>query len=391
MNSRVSYSYVLLLFVLLIPVNGFAEIRHACFIVNPASNNGKGWRVWDRIEEAVDQYYTAVGSQDQAAAALQATYNVFFTEHAGHATELAMQAYLDWQQMQYDQEDQLLIVAVGGDGTVHEMVQGLEGQPQVVFGVIPAGKGNDIANTLRLRKPMHALRTLVYGTPMPFGAYKIEGCESGGCEQKTVLAVNEFELGLMTRMKEKQDDHNSGERPSRLLRYSPASMAYPMLAISTAMSWNTPMVRCRFDRGWYDDIPLHFLAGGTGPTVGGGVSLHNDMGPSNFFGSLIYNQDRTHPIWTLIQITMETSTHLIWRLIKMTIGRLYYWSGMQRLCFTQLNIENEMETPLSIQVDGDVLLQTPAQVTWLRGLFQFMRPPVLGELGHALMDLDEDH
>ncbi|WP_422136127.1 diacylglycerol/lipid kinase family protein [Endozoicomonas sp. ALD040] len=389
MNSRVFYSYVLLLFVFLIPVNGFAAIRHACFIVNPASNNGKGWRVWDRIEEAVDQHYTAVGSQDQAAAALQATYNVFFTEHAGHATELAMQAYLDWQQGQHDQEDQLLIVAVGGDGTVHEVVQGLEGQPQVVIGVIPAGKGNDIAKTLRLGKPMHALRTLVYGTPMPFGAYKIEGCERGSCEKKTVLAVNEFELGVMTQMKKKKDEHDSGERPSRLLRYSPRSMAYPMLAFSSAMRWNTPNVRCRFDRGSYHDIPLNFLAAGTGPTVGGGLTLYNDMGPSRFFGELLYNQHRTHPVWTLIQINMETSTHLIWRLIKMTIGRLFHWPGMQRLCFTQLNIENEVETPLSIQVDGDILLQTPAQITWLRGLFQFMRPPEHGELGHALMYLDE--
>ncbi|WP_422136128.1 diacylglycerol/lipid kinase family protein [Endozoicomonas sp. ALD040] len=386
MSSRVFYLYVLLLFVFLIPVYGFATIRHACFIVNPASNNGKGWRVWDRIEEAVDQHYTAVGSQDQAAAAVQATYNVFFTEHAGHATELAMQAYLDWQQVQHDQEDQLLIVAVGGDGTIHEVVQGLEGKPQVVIGVIPAGKGNDIANTLRLGKPMHALRTLVYGTPMRFGAYKIEGCERGSCEKKTVLAVSEFDLGMVTQMKKKKDDHNSGERPSRLLRYSPRSMASAMLAISSAMRWNTPIVRCTTDNGRFN-IPLNFLAASTGPTFGGGIALFNYMLPICTRGKLLYSHQRTHPIWTLIQMTMERL--LNWSgLTRTNMQKLRNWSGQRELVFTQLGIQHQDETPLSIQVDGDISLQTPAQITWLSSAFRFMRPPEYGELGYALMDLD---
>ncbi|WP_252177711.1 diacylglycerol kinase family protein [Endozoicomonas sp. 4G] len=370
MNSRVFYLYGLLLVVFFVPQNGSAVIRHVCFIVNPASNNGQGVRVWESIHRAVNRYFTAVGSQDQAAAQVQTTFEVFFTEHAGHATELAAQASFNWQ---LEQESHLLIVAVGGDGTVHEVVQGLENQPQVVFGVIPAGEGNDIARTLRLRNPMHALLTLVYGVVMPFGAYKITGCERGSCERKTVLAVSEFGLGVTTWMTKKKNDHDSGERPSRLLRYLPPSVAHSMLAVSSAMIWDTPTVRCSIN-GERFSVPLNLLVAGTGPTIGGGVALFNGMTPYSCHGQMLFSQQRTNPLWTLIQMTME---------------KFLNWSGLQRFCFTQLDIEHGDETPLSIQVDGDVLLQTPAQITWLARVFQFMRPPVYGEYGRTLMDRDE--
>jgi YegS/Rv2252/BmrU family lipid kinase len=54
------------------------------------------------------------------------------TEQRGHATELARAAGGD------------LVVAVGGDGTVHEVLQGLDLERQRL-GVIPAGSGDDFA------------------------------------------------------------------------------------------------------------------------------------------------------------------------------------------------------------------------------------------------------
>lgn len=57
---------------------------------------------------------------------------VALTERRGHATELARQAGGD------------PVVAVGGDGTVHEVLQGLALERQRL-GVIPAGSGDDFA------------------------------------------------------------------------------------------------------------------------------------------------------------------------------------------------------------------------------------------------------
>ncbi|MBK8166925.1 MAG: diacylglycerol kinase family lipid kinase [bacterium] len=60
------------------------------------------------------------------------TVEVALTERPGHATELARAAGGD------------LVVAVGGDGTVHEVLQGLDLERQRLA-VIPAGSGDDFA------------------------------------------------------------------------------------------------------------------------------------------------------------------------------------------------------------------------------------------------------
>jgi diacylglycerol kinase family enzyme len=63
------------------------------------------------------------------------------TQHAGHAEELAYQAA---------QAGFRMVLAAGGDGTVHEVANGLlrAGRPDVVFGVLPIGSANDYAHSL---------------------------------------------------------------------------------------------------------------------------------------------------------------------------------------------------------------------------------------------------
>jgi YegS/Rv2252/BmrU family lipid kinase len=82
------------------------------------------------------------------------------TEYPGHATELARQA----GEQGYD-----LVVAVGGDGTVHEVVNGLMQVPPATrpaLGIVPLGSGNDFAHILNLpTEPGEALLSAVNGQP----------------------------------------------------------------------------------------------------------------------------------------------------------------------------------------------------------------------------------
>lgn len=106
-------------------------------IVNPASARGKMVRRYPEIEAILR--------------AENFPYDVVFTERRGHATELARRA-LD---AGYD-----LIVAVGGDGTLNEVVNGLVTQdgkarnPTAVLGVIPSGTGSDFVRTANIPRDM---------------------------------------------------------------------------------------------------------------------------------------------------------------------------------------------------------------------------------------------
>ena len=101
-------------------------------VVNPHSANGATGKKWPAMAKQLKE------------AALE--FDSIFTTRPQEAIDITRQALSKG----YNQ-----IVAVGGDGTVHEVVNGFfsEGRPvnsQAFLGVIPCGTGSDLARTLKL-------------------------------------------------------------------------------------------------------------------------------------------------------------------------------------------------------------------------------------------------
>ena len=113
--------------------------KRILFIVNPIS----GHRDKRRFGESVVQ---ELGHEDFS-------YEIVFTERAGHATELSSAAV-----GKYD-----IVAAVGGDGTLNEVAQGLL-HSDTAMAVIPCGSGNGLARCLHLPlKTSEAIRLLRHG------------------------------------------------------------------------------------------------------------------------------------------------------------------------------------------------------------------------------------
>lgn len=98
------------------------------FIVNPASKTGRGIEIWQQVENVLK--------------ASDVKYEVYFSKQRGHATELA--------KMLTAEEGEHLIIALGGDGTVNEVVNGIVRIKDTILGYIPTGSGNDLAGGLDL-------------------------------------------------------------------------------------------------------------------------------------------------------------------------------------------------------------------------------------------------
>jgi diacylglycerol kinase (ATP) len=81
------------------------------------------------------------------------------------------------------------VIACGGDGTIHDVLQGLAGSPQIAMGVLPLGTANALANDLQLpRNPEHAARRLLTYSPKTIAAGKIE-CQTGDYREERYFTV----------------------------------------------------------------------------------------------------------------------------------------------------------------------------------------------------------
>ena len=101
-------------------------------IANPNAGRGTVSKALPRVERVLT--------------AANLDYRVVLTTHPGHATEAARQALGNGERY---------LVAVGGDGTVHEVVNGMvcDGEPvaaDAVLGVVAAGSGCDFVRSFGL-------------------------------------------------------------------------------------------------------------------------------------------------------------------------------------------------------------------------------------------------
>jgi diacylglycerol kinase (ATP) len=111
--------------------------RKVKIILNPMADMGNAWRVARDLRSITEQH----GGVDWSG-----------TVYPGHAIELAQQA----GEQGYD-----MVIAMGGDGTIHEVINGLmkvSEKKRPVLGVVPVGSGNDFAHGLNAsRTPTEAL------------------------------------------------------------------------------------------------------------------------------------------------------------------------------------------------------------------------------------------
>lgn len=95
------------------------------FVINRLSGNGKGKEIWREVEQALQK--------------LGIEYGCRFTQRQGHAEDISRELA--------HRPGTSAVVAVGGDGTVHEVANGVAGT-EVPIGCIPAGSGDDFARSL---------------------------------------------------------------------------------------------------------------------------------------------------------------------------------------------------------------------------------------------------
>lgn len=131
-------------------------------IANPVAQSGRGAQGACDVERMLRE-----GSVSKN---IPTELDVLLTERPGHASEIAAQ-----RGASYD-----TVVALGGDGVIHEVVNGLMRIPAELrpcLAVVPLGSGNDFARTLGMprNRPDRALHSIAGGVRRRFDL----GCVNG--------------------------------------------------------------------------------------------------------------------------------------------------------------------------------------------------------------------
>ena len=192
--------------------------RTYALVVNPAAGGGRAGRLLPAVRGVLDD--AGARHQVSESASLE------------HAKELAAAAA--------GRGD--VVVAFGGDGMVGALA-GTVAAAGGVFGIIPAGRGNDFARTLGIPfAPADAARLLVYGQErrvdlIGVGRADAGGADAGGAAE--LVVAGSVYLGVPA---------VAAEIAGRS-RVPPGEMAYPVAGLRAVLGWRTATFRMQLDDG----------------------------------------------------------------------------------------------------------------------------------------------
>ncbi len=215
-------------------------------ILNPAASGGRGEKLRPGVERALKEWGLS--------------YSISPTKGPGHAEALVLEAR---------QEGAAALVVVGGDGTIHEIANGLLNSRirDLPMAVVPVGTGNDFFHMLNpARDPEAALSVLRDGKVRAFDVGRVA---FGG---QARYFVNLLGLGL---------DVEVLRRRARFKRLSGLPQ-YLLAIVSALLSFRPEPLRARFPPDQQVQEGPAMLAGVTiGPSLAGGFLLSPRASPTD--------------------------------------------------------------------------------------------------------------
>ncbi len=291
-------------------------MRHARLIVNPAAGAGKTLKKWPQIRELL----RGIGLR----------FEHDFTEAPRHAIELARTAV----KKGYD-----LIVSVGGDGTINEVVNGLHdgGGGDVSLGIISTGTGSDFIRSIGLPpRYADACRRLLDPRRLLVDLGSVEYSVDGRREKR--LFVNFAGLGFDAEVVRATTQRFKalGGLPSYLLGLLTTFLSYRTRDISLTVHGQT------------ETRKLCTVVIGNGRYGGGSMLVAPDA-------------DLADGLFDVVTIGDISKPDLLWSLPRIYKGTHLSHPKVNVVRASEVTVDSAAGA--SIQADGELLGQTPARFT----------------------------
>lgn len=286
--------------------------RRTLFIVNPAAGAGRALDLWRHAERELHRQSVSP--------------EVRILARADEARSLAIEAADKYHR----------VIAVGGDGTVSEIADGLlaASPNQSVLGVIPAGTGNDIAQTLSIHNVREALAALSGEASRPIDAIEVHcRAKDKPVRRHALIFAGIGILGAVLRSTTPRTKWLFGRK-----------WAYHAGLLRALWRYRPPWMRAVCD-GHTTEGTCLLLGVSNGERAGGGMRLAPGARPDD--GMLHVNLVGNVGPWEVLK-----------QLRRLSLGR--HTNHPKVRYFTARDVTVESNPVEAVAVDGDLIGHTPA-------------------------------
>jgi len=304
-------------------------MKQIYFIINPKAGNGYCFKIWERVEHQLKVNHIK--------------YFAFFTESPGHAKILATQI----AQKNYEQK---IVIAVGGDGTMHEVMNGAVKNNNITLGFIPGGSGNDFSRGFQIPvNPIEALAVILRlakhkGLPIDIGKITL-------AESNQHFFINNMGAGFDAII---SYEVNQSRMKVILNKLSMGRMVYVYFLLKKLFTYKTSTIDLSIDGKKHIFEQTWFVTASNQPYYGGGMKIAPAAEPDDGLFDITVVHQLTRWKLLLVFISVFWGKHIHFKEVKTYTGRSVSIHSPTKL-FVHADGEHIGFTPLKIDLQASAL------------------------------------
>lgn len=317
-------------------------MNESLFIVNPAARRGTALRRWFDLRAQLCDLGIKPAEH--------------ITTRAGEATEVTRKAVT---------QGIGCVVAVGGDGTLSEVVNGYldeSGKPvnsDAAIGLLPNGTGSDFCRSLGFRSPEQALRAIASARTTPIDAIRIDFTAADGTQlSRFGINVASFGLGGDT-----VDLVNQWRE--RLPSWIGGRARFVAAAVRALGRYKNIAITIGFDREKTVTVSSNLIVVANGRFAGGGMMFAPHAQLDDGLLDVVLT-DRLSRLGIIMELRR--------------IGRGGHLKNPKVSLSRAREIDISAERPVAIDIDGDMSGYTPARLKVIPSIVRFVGQPVTSRL-----------
>ncbi len=297
-----------------------------CLVVNPAAGGGKAGRLATAVEQALEGHGLDVRRCE--------------TRDLDHARELGLEAATAGE----------TVVALSGDGMVGVLADALQAVPGAILGVLPGGRGNDLARVLGIPEDaIAACAIIANGIP--------HAMDLGVAVDPATGTVGRAFVGIASVGFDSEANRIANEAPARL-----GSLVYAYGALRALFSWRPAQFTVELDPpGEPRRFTAYTVGAANSKTYGGGMRAAPD--------ALLDDG-----LLEVVVLESVSKLRFLTRILPKVFSGAHVHEPTVHV-FRAAEVAIEADRPFVVYADGDPLGELPLRIRALPGAVTVLVPP----------------